>query len=67
MIEITGFVVGPDDEMVLSFFEEPFRGFVLDEDATLFYFAQFNDVTRGMRELLLALIRNEDSFNWINV
>jgi hypothetical protein len=45
VIEITSFLIRPNNKMILTFLEEPFRLFVVKKDSALFDFVQLDYVT----------------------
>lgn len=54
--EPTCLLLGPDDEVIVAFFEEPFLLFILKSDSTLIDFIQLDHIAWRVRELVLVLV-----------
>jgi len=65
--EITSLSIGSYDEIVLTSLEKPFGLSLFKQYSQLFDFIQLDHVAGRVRELALRMIRNEHTFDWVEV
>lgn len=67
LAEPASLVLRSHDEVVEALLEEPLAILVFEHDSTLLDFVEFYHVTWRVWELVLVLIRDEYSLDWIDI